>query len=679
VHPDAAAALAERRVAFAAIALGIVAFAILLVAVPPFFLTFDEAKYIGIGYNLVDGLGPQTPFGGYFLPHAPVWSAVLAYPGAIAGIDPLDTGHVLNAIAGVALIALTAHLGWRVRPAVGGLAAVGFVGVTYLHDLTRTARLDVPAGALALGYLAIGLIAVRRGGALWGIAAGALFALAFTVKEIALPLAPVPFLAAIAWGLPWRRVLGSAGWTLAAAAVGVSWWFLLVADLAGVVYRLGTPAWTLGPIAVGVAIAALAGILAGRGVGFGPAQRWLERQRGLEPGGGARRAIVVVLTVAWCAALTWVFAGTLDLRGTDLVDPAQLGRYVSTWLPGLLKVVAGVGVVGVILSVGAWRSAAGRSRDAIGDLWLATICSAPLVLLVVEVGEPPRNYLAQIGILAGLAAAGWLWAGEWTLSRVTDRLPRRAATAAVPIAIAVVLVASTAVLAQHALTFRESKSGAARQAAIEATVDWIKTNATPGETVAIGSFLSYEISLGLRGANPTRQVRHQQVVGDPTAPDGVRVSGQPPRDDWIAIDVAPRNVNEFEAFSAAELAKDLRESGATLYVYATEAATSAPEAVNALDGAPGVTEVMTRSWPTPTIPVGIHVYRIDPAALDFPSDAVHVSPEALERLVGQLEAAGEAGRDTAAGLADNVVVTPASPATDALLARLRSIAGDVGG
>ena len=674
MHPDSTLARRERRVALAAVAVGIVVFVLLLVAVPPFFLTFDEAKYIGIGYNLVDGLGPQQQFGGYFLPHAPVWSAVLAYPKAIAGLDPLDTGHVLNGIAGVALLLLTAHLGWRIRPSVGGLAAVGYVGVTYLHDLTRTARLDVPAAALALGYLALGLVAVRRGGAWLGIAAGALFALAFTVKEIALPLAPVPFLAAIAWGLPWRQILGSAGWTLAAAAVGVSWWFYLVADLSGVVYRLGTPAWTLVPIGLGIALASAIGILAGRGATFGPLADRLGRRPDLAPGGRLRRAILVVLTGAWCVALTWVFAGTLETRGTDLVDPAQLGRYVSTWLPGLLKVVAAIGVVGVVLSVAAWRSAAGREREAIGDLWLATICSAPLVLLVIEVGEPPRNYLAQIGILACLAAAGYLWAGEAVLGRIAHRLPARASAAAVPLAIVAVLVVASAVLAEHALTFRETRSGDARRAAIETTVDWIRTNATPGETVAIGSFLSNEIALGLRGSNPTKQVRHQQVVGDPAAPDGIRVFGQPARDDWIAVDIAPRNINEFEAFSAEELTRDLRASGANLWVYATEAATSAPEVVNALKDAPGVTEVASWSWPTPTIPVGVHVYRIDPAALDFATNELHVSPEALERLVGQLEAAGAAGRATAANIVDEVVVTPATAATDALIARLRALA-----
>jgi hypothetical protein len=249
------------------------------------------------------------------------------------------------------------------------------------------------------------------------------------------------------------------------------------------------------------------------------------------------------------------------------------------------------------------------------------------------------------------------------------------ATAAVPIALVVLLVASSAVLAQHALTFRETRTGTARAAAIQTAVDWVRANVRPGETVAIGSFLSYEVSLGLHGTNPTNQVRHELAVGDASAPDGIRVSGQAATDDWIAIDVAPRNVNEFQGFEASTLARQLRESGATYWIYATEAATSAPEIVDALGGAPGVEEVGSWSWPTPTIPVGLHVYRIDPPTLAFPTDRLHVSAEALERLVAELEAAGPAGRATAANLADEIVVDPASSATDGLLARLRTVAG----
>lgn len=665
---------AERRTALAVIAASVALFGLVLLFVPPFFLSFDEAKYIGIGYNLVDGLGPRTPFGGYFLPHAPVWSAVLALPNAWWGIDPLDTGHFLNAIAGVGLVALVGVLGGRIRPAVGGLAAAGFVGLTYLQDLTRTARLDVPAATLAVGYLLLGLAAVRRGSARWGIATGALFALAFTVKEIALPLAPVPFLAAIATGVPWRQMAKTAGWTLATAAIGVSWWFVLVANLSGVVYRLGTPAWTLLPIGLVIAAVAVLGIMADRLPSSAALERFGQRLQ-LGADGRGRIVVVAVLTTAWCLALTWVFAKELGVRGTALFDVPQLVRYAATWLPGVLRIVAACGALGVVLSVAAWRAAHGRARIAIGQYWLATICSAPLVLLVADVGEPPRNYLAQLGILAALAAAGWWWALGILLPRFVRAIGQRRAALALPLVLVAVLIASGSLLTVHALTFRETKSGRAREAAIETTVAWVRANAKPGEKVAIGSYLSYEISLGLRTSHPTAQVRHELAVADPTAPDGLRVSGRPPAADWIAVDVAPRNVNEYQAFAAGQLAADLRRSGATLWIYATEAATSAPEIVNALPGVPGVTEVASWSWPTPTVPIGAHIYRIDPSALAFPSDRLHVSPEALARLVGQLEKAGVAGRQTAANLAGRVVVTPTSPATADLLAKLHALAG----
>src|SRR4029079_17120395 len=70
----------DRRVALIAIGIAAAIFGLLLVVVPSFFISFDAAKYIGIGYNLLDGLGPRTPFGGYFLSHAPVWSAFLVGP-----------------------------------------------------------------------------------------------------------------------------------------------------------------------------------------------------------------------------------------------------------------------------------------------------------------------------------------------------------------------------------------------------------------------------------------------------------------------------------------------------------------------------------------------------------------------------------------------------------------------
>ena len=80
------------------------------------------------------------------------------------------------------------------------------------------------------------------------IAAGLLFGVAFLVKEIVLPLAPVPILAAMLHRQPWRPILRTAGWLTLSATVAVAPWFIFVAEVTDRVYRLGTPGWTLAPI-----------------------------------------------------------------------------------------------------------------------------------------------------------------------------------------------------------------------------------------------------------------------------------------------------------------------------------------------------------------------------------------------------------------------------------------------
>ena len=74
------------------------------------------------------------------------------------------------------LILLSAALAWRVSPAAAALAAIALLATTYIHELTRTSRLDIPSATLAVAYLALGLVAVRRGSVRFSIAAGLVFA-----------------------------------------------------------------------------------------------------------------------------------------------------------------------------------------------------------------------------------------------------------------------------------------------------------------------------------------------------------------------------------------------------------------------------------------------------------------------------------------------------------------------
>ena len=301
----------ERRLSLAFIAASAIVFGVVLVLAPPFAVTFDEARYVGVGYSMVEGQGPQTVFGGYFLPHAPVWSTLVVAPAVALGIDPLVVGRVLNALSGVGLLLLSAALGWRIRPAAGALAAIALLATTYIHELTRTSRLDIPSATLAIAYLALGLVAVRRGSTRYSIAAGLLFGVAFLVKEIALPLAPVPILAAVLHRQPWRPILRTAGWLILGATAVVAPWFIYVAQMTDRVYRLGTPGWTLAPIGLALLAVGVAGVLVGRRepptAGEGPEGR-------LE--GRGRTWLVVGLTTAWVVGLTLVFTGTLTTRGT---------------------------------------------------------------------------------------------------------------------------------------------------------------------------------------------------------------------------------------------------------------------------------------------------------------------------------------------------------------------------
>ena len=668
----------ERRLALVAVAGSVAVFLALLLVVPPFYQTFDEAKYLGIGYNVVTGNGPRTLFGAIFLPHSPLWPAIFVGPSVWFGVDPFDWGHLLNAVAGVGVVLLTAAFGWRVRPAVGGLAAAGWLAVPYLHDLTRTARLDVPAATLALLYVWVGLAAVRRGSFVMGLVAGAMFAAAFLVKEIALPFAPVPFLAGLVIGLPWQGLARVASGTVLAAALGTSWWFVYFASVTDEVYRLGTPAWTLGPLAlVGTAVVvalATAPVIARR-------RSWSEDL-------GARRARLTgwFLAVLWFVALAVFFERNPELKGNGLFQPRQWTTYLEAWLPELRGAVL-FGIAGVALSVAGWAAGA-VVRSGTAFLVLATLCAAPLVLLVVAVGEPPRNYLAQIGLLIALGAAGWFWAAEVSSVRVVPRLarlPRADRSLPVPLLVfgfLVVFVGSSAFLVRHAFAYRESATGVARASLVEATTGWLLDNVPAGAPIGFGNFLGHEMAIGLRGRNPMVQTGQQLFVFDPSAPLGLAAFGQPPVTDFIAIDVASRRALEFYAYRASTFSRIHAGRRTAYYVHNTGTTTSVPSLLGALTPEHGFTRVAGFEFPVVTRSgvagsVESSVFAVKVGGISFEGSPVFVTVDALARLVELLEADG-GGEPAARGLLDRAEIVgegAGEPEVEALMARLRAIAG----
>src|SRR6266511_119343 len=223
----------ERQAALAVIGASAALFVGLLILMPTRFQGFDEAKYLGIGLNVLRGDGAVTVYGGFFEPHSPLWPVIMAAPRAWFGMDAYAWAHLLNVASAGLVLVLGAVLGWRIRPAAGALTALSILAFPYAFELSRRVGLDMPETLLTLAYLMVGWAAVRRGSARWCLAAGALLAVAFLVKETVLPFAPVPFLAGLAWGLPAARIARIAAWSIVTAAVGTSWWWVLFAAETG--------------------------------------------------------------------------------------------------------------------------------------------------------------------------------------------------------------------------------------------------------------------------------------------------------------------------------------------------------------------------------------------------------------------------------------------------------------
>lgn len=672
--------LSEHRLSMIVVVVAVGAFFVLALATPGFYPTFDEQKYLGIGYNLWAGHGPTTVFGVTFISHSPLWSAVLAAPDVTLGIDPWAWGRLLNAISGAAVVGLGGALGWRVRPAVGALAAVGILAIWYLHDLSRTARLDVPAAALALLYLVVGFEAVRRGSTRWAIAAGAIFATAFLVKEVALPFAPIPFIAGILWGRPWVVLARLAAWVLLTASIGLSWWFAMYAILGHRVYRLDSPVWTLIPLTIGIAVAVVFGLSASRLARTSLGVRMTRRADEATPGFWRRHARAIIgvsLTLAWFALLILVFARTARLKGGPILDLEQIRLYARTWL-GQFRWAVLFGASGIALAIVALvRQRDPAQRQAIVDLLVASICAAPLVLLVVAVGEPPRNYLAQIAIAVAIAAVGIVWAVERLatfVARSRRAGPEQVRSLAITTTLIVSLVLAVGTLALHVRRTHPNASG--RAVAVSTVSQWLLDNVPSGAKVAFPSFLGYEMALGLRGHTDNVLVRARIAIADPDAPEGLIRVGEDGTADWIAVDTAPRNVNEYQAFRADWLVHQLGENGVEYWVYSTGISTAAGSIIPALASATGIEQVAHWTFPVPGAdPIDSYVFRIDPARVSFDTGRLYMSPEALDRLVTRLELEATPPTEVARTLVGRVVLTATSPLGDAALTRLRTLAG----
>lgn len=704
----------ERRAALFVIAAAAVVFVLALAIAPPTNPTYDDAKYVGIGRNVLEGNGPRNVFGTLFLKHSPVWPVLIVLPERIAGIHPIDVGHFANALSGVAILLMLGALGWRVRPALGGLGAATLVGLPYFSDIGRTAGIDLPSIAITFGYLLVGLAAVRRKSMPLAALAGLLFGLGFVIKETILPFAPVPFLAAILWDTPWRSILRLSALTLATAVLGCGWWFVMYAGYTGDVYRVGYPAWTLVPAAIAIAVFIVLAF------GAEPIARRLGVRGRSTVRGHTRSMVAWSLAGLWVVGLLWIFNSTTKLQGAGLFNLVQIRSYVADMVRPVGPVFAlGAGSVLAVASLIRDPSTIGREARA---LLIAVVCGIPLVMLVVGVGEAPRHL---IGVMALVGMAGWMgWidaayrvivrrdrvalalaiaAGAFAVAvvgigvlRQSGRLVLVAGVAAVLVALVVgvavvvwlerrgrlwstgpvLLLATVLVLSSGVTLVRASRLpgtvDSVETLATTRAVDWIENNLPPGSVVGIGPYLSQGTAIDLPAGYKAVMIRHVLAIGDPSESLGLR-AGRPGKDlDWIAVDVAPGKANQFLVYEAGRVNRLFERNRPAVYVYNLTRDRSALSFLGALSEDNGFNEVASWSYPAGSDTIETHIFEVDHDRFGIDPNQMFISPEALDRLASILEREPEEGSRAAANLLSRIV-RPADGSLDAGLARLERL------
>ncbi len=568
----------ERRLAAIVVAAAIAFFLIALVLAPPASPTYDDAKYVGIGRNVLAGNGPETVFGVTFLKHSPLWPVLVVLPERLVGLDPLAWGHLLNAVSAAAILLMAAVLGWRIRPVYGAAGAVAVLALPYFFDIARTAGIDMPSIALTFLYVLLGFVAVRRNSLGIGLLAGLVFAAAFLIKETVQPYALVPFLAGILWGVSWTTIARVGAATLATAALGTSWWFALFAASEHLVYRLELPAWTLVPTTLVVAVLVVLGLAAPRIAATERATRLVSAASSGRAGAVATRVgragFSWLVAGLWVVALSILFSRTSKLLGSSIVDPNQLGYYLDHTILSV-RLAAAYGLGSVVLAIALVRGRPSVAAPAV-DVLLAIVCGIPLVLLVIGVGETPRHYLTELILLLVLGTVGWVAGLDALLGRrdrviagsaillavagsaivgftALTRLPIRTLGLGAVAAIVVIVIATivgrrlatrgrllttgpvvalvvAVVLVGLAVDARAARLATGRSASERAAAAeinaWIRANAPPGSTVAIGPDLGMAIAIDLPAGFRAAGLHHYLAVADPAAALGLRNRGR---------------------------------------------------------------------------------------------------------------------------------------------------------
>ena len=378
--------------------------------------------------------------------------------------------------------------------------------------------------------------------------------------------------------------------------------------------------------------------------------------------------------------MTYAFAKTARLTSAEFLGIDQVRLYVDQWF-GALRGVAVFGLVGVgIAVVSLFVDRGAPSGPGIKSLLIVTICGIPLILLVISVGEPPRNYLANLAIVTALRGRGLELGRGRTCGHRTRRSPssaswpsaRRAASsspdsraaarlsrpspgrrsgssAAVLLLVAAqrkrplwafvgpgvavaLLIGGSGLLVAHGRNTTDPPGDAGRSAIVSKSVAWIRANIPAGSTIAFGEFLAYETAYNVAADYTTVQIRARLSTSSMTAPDGMARTGESPADDWVAIDIAPRNVYQFYAYRAHWLTASFARTNATYWIYTTGISTSSVSIEAALDAGGRLPEgSRSGAWTCPgSRPYHTSIYKVDPTKVAVDTSRIVVAPDALQ-------------------------------------------------
>ena len=673
---------ADRRSPWIALAVSLIGgYSLALLLVGSRFMTTDAAKYVVIGRNVLAGRGPLNVFDVFFEAHSPAWPVMVMAPEVMFGLDWTLWSRLVQVVAAVALLALTALLLSPAGPRAAPLGVALFAAFPYAFELARDVGLDEVAAVAAVAFVLVALRGATGPATRWAVIAGVTFGIGFLIKEIDLPFAPLPVLAALLAGRGWRVALRLFGVYAAVAFAVTSWWFVMFAAATGSVFRLGTPAWTLVPITVGIVTVAVLGLIVGRDT---PADTHAVEQAGRASVVRRERLLALSTAVGWTALLAMFFERTNEEAANSLFLPAQYAFYLGTWgsQVGPIAVVAGVGAIIATAQLIRGRLSLRVSRRVEG-LLMALLLGLPLVLLVVAVGEPPRHYVVQLIILVAVGAIGWLALFEG----VRDALERRAgwlgrsARWVVPLALvsSVLLAGSSIVRTSIRHEPSVERSEEARAAAVEVIGDWMAGALRPGDTVALGSTLRYELGTQIPARVRVRVVRqYVQVVHRPGFPLAIGLPDGAPADDWVVLSRDPNDVDSFNGYRTGTTSRQLREDSIDVWIDGGLGPAGVELPIEAaLSDASGLTLLESWAWPYPGgRELRLAAYAVDAGDLNWTTRSLYLDGPTLERLIQGLEADSAQDAGAARAIIERVVVVD-GPRPD-LMDRLRRIAASTG-